>query len=233
MRGSRRASAVVAAVVAVAGLSACSGGEDERRPVDGTVVQPGKPGEKSRTLDEAPTVAPQRANDADVEFARMMIPHHAQALEMTELAPKAGGSRTVRVLADRIDGAQRPEIVQMASWLREQGLKAPTKAQIESGRIPMGRLGGHGDHGSHGGHDVDSMPGMASEKQLAALRKARGKAFDKQFLTLMVLHHQGALEMASKVARQGSDPRINELASGIAADQTAEIDRMRQLLARM
>ncbi|MEH3033863.1 MAG: DUF305 domain-containing protein [Aeromicrobium erythreum] len=221
---------VLAATVVACGLAlgACSG-DDDRRPVDGTIVQPGKPGEKAKVLDEAPEITPERANDADVEFAQMMIPHHAQALEMAALAPRAGGSRAVRVLADRIDGAQRPEIVLMAGWLRDQGLEAPTKAQVESGRIPTGRLGGHGGHGGHGsGH---TMPGMATKAQMARLAKARGAAFDRQFLTLMVMHHQGAIEMAGEVVRKGADQRINELATGIAADQTAEIDRMRKLLA--
>ncbi len=159
-------------------LSGCSG-DDRSRQVDGAVIQPGKPGEKAEVLDEAPEIERARANDADVEFVQMMIPHHAQALQMAQLAPDARGSKAVRTMADRIDGAQRPEIVFMAGWLTDQGLDAPTKEQIEGGNIPI----------------------------------------------------QGAIEMVDTVVREGADLQVNELATSIAADQTAEIDRMRQLLA--
>ena len=216
-----------AVLVAVAVLATGCSGDDPSRKVDGTIIQPGMPGEDSEELDEAPEIERARANDADIEFVQMMIPHHAQALEMAQLAPKAGGSKAVRTMADRIDGAQRPEIVYMAGWLTDQGLDAPTKEQIEGGNIPMGR---HGGHGSHGG-DVHDMAGMASEAQMAALAKAKGAQFDRQFLELMVMHHQGAIEMVGDVVRQGADLQVNELATSIAADQTAEIDRMRQLLA--
>ena len=223
-RSGRTTAAVLAAVaVLVAGCS----GDDPSREVDGTIVQPGMPGEKAEVLDEAPEIERERANDADIEFVQMMIPHHAQALEMAQLAPEAGGCKAVRTMADRIDGAQRPEIVLMAGWLTDQGLDAPTKEQIEGGNIPMGR---HGGHGSHGG-DVHEMAGMASEAQMAALSKAKGAQFDRQFLELMIMHHQGAIEMVGDVVRQGADLKVNELATSIAADQTAEIDRMRQLLA--
>jgi uncharacterized protein (DUF305 family) len=227
MRRLRRG--VLAALAATAVLAAGCTSEDPSRKVDGTVIQPGKPGEKAEVLDEAPEVEPAAANDADVMFVQMMIPHHAQALEMAQLAPKAGGSEAVRTMADRIDGAQRPEIVFMSGWLTDQGLDAPTKKQIESGTIAMRDHGSHGGHGSHG--DVHDMAGMASERQMAALAKARGAAFDRLFLELMINHHQGAIEMVDGVVRDGSDLQVNELATGIAADQTAEIDRMRQLLA--
>ncbi|WP_370189383.1 DUF305 domain-containing protein [Aeromicrobium sp.] len=207
-------------------LSGCSG-DDRSRQVDGAVIQPGKPGEKAEVLDEAPEIERARANDADVEFVQMMIPHHAQALQMAQLAPDARGSWAVRTMADRIDGAQRPEIVFMAGWLTDQGLDAPTKEQIEGGNIPMGR---HGGHGSHGG-DVHDMAGMASEAQLEELESSRGKDFDRLFLELMIMHHQGAIEMVDAVVREGADLQVNELATSIAADQTAVIDRMRQLLA--
>lgn len=218
---------MVAALVAVGLLAAGCSGDDPSRKVDGTIVQPGKPGEEAEVLDEAPEIERARANDADVAFVQMMIPHHAQALEMAQLAPTAGGSKAVRTMAERIDGAQRPEIVFMAGWLTDQGLDAPTKEQIEGGNIPMG---GHGEHGGHGG-DVHDMAGMASEAQMSALSRARGASFDRQFLELMIMHHQGALEMVSDVVASGADLQVNELATGIAADQTAEIDRMRQLLA--
>ncbi len=215
------------------GMSACSGASDDDRPeVDGTVVQPGRPGEKSETLDQAPRIEAPEANDADVAFAQMMIPHHAQALAMSALAERAGASEPVQVLADRIDGAQRPEIVFMAGWLTDRGEDAPTAAEIDGGDMRL-MAQGHGGRGSHGGQAMapGEMPGMATESELDRLADARGASFDRLYLTLMIRHHRGAIEMAGDVLRGGSEQQINELASGIAADQGAEIDRMQDLLA--
>ena len=224
----RRLAAVLATVV-LAMSSACSGpAQDEDRPeVDGAVVQPDRPGERSKTLDEAPRVKVAEANDADFMFAQMMIPHHAQALQISELAARSGAGRSVRVLADRIDGAQRPEIVYMAGWLEDRGADAPTAKEIKDG--DMGAMAmGHGGHGS-GSH---AMPGMATKSQLRDLADARGAEFDELFLTLMIRHHKGAVDMAGEVLRGGSEQQLNELASGVAADQSAEISRMEDLLGR-
>lgn len=225
----RRGAAVLATVLVLAILPACTGAtQDEDRPkVDGAVVQPGRPGEKSKTLDEAPRIEEAEANDADIMFAQMMIPHHAQALQLSELVAGAGASRSVQVLADRIDGAQRPEIVYMAGWLEDRGEDAPTAEEIKDG--DMGAMSmGHGGHGS----GSSTMPGMATAGQLRDLADARGAEFDDLFLTLMIRHHQGAVDMAGVVLRDGSEQQLNELASGIAADQSAEISRLEDLLGR-
>lgn len=227
MTPTRRRTAVAGAVAAVLMLTACGGGTDDRPEVDGTIIQPGKPGEASQELDEAPVIEPAEANAADVRFAQMMIPHHAQALEMGELAPDAGGSEQIRTLADRIVSAQRPEILTLAGWLDELGERAPTREQIESGDLPMPH-----EHGNHGGED-EAMMGMATEQQMDALRRAKGDDFDVLFLQLMVRHHEGALDMISDVLTEGSDQQLGKLAAGMASDQGAEIDRMNQLLARM
>ena len=228
----RRWAAVLATVMALAVLSACTGpAQDEDRPkVDGAVVQPGRPGEKSKTLDEAPRIAEAEANDADIMFTQMMILHHAQALQMSKLAEGAGAGRSVQILADRIDGAQRPEIVYMAGWLADRGEDAPTSEEIKDG--DMGAMSmGHGRHDGHGSGS-HTMPGMATAGQLRDLADARGAEFDNLFLTLMIRHHQGAVDMAGEVLRDGSEQQLNELASGIAADQGAEISRMKDLLGR-
>ena len=229
----RQWATVLAVGFALLIASACSGpAKDDGRPeVDGAIVQPGRPGEKSKTLDNAPKFAAAKANDADILFAQMMIPHHAQALRMSELAEGSGAGRSVRVLADRISGAQRPEIVYLAGWLKDRGEDAPTADEIADG--DMGAMSmGHGGHGSHGpGAGSGEMPGMATPNQLDELATARGDEFDRLFLTLMISHHQGAVDMASVVLRGGSEQQLNELAGGIAADQSAEISRMRELLA--
>lgn len=221
----QHAAALVTGLLLTA-MSACSGSsEDDRPEVDGTVVQPGVPGGKSTTLDEAPRIDAPKANDADIMFAQMMIPHHAQALQMSELAKDAGAGADVLVMADRIDGAQRPEIVFMAGWLADRGEDAPTAKEVEGGDLRMLSK-------AHGGHAMTpgQMPGMASPAELGELEDARGAEFDELYLTLMIRHHQGAIDMAGEVLRDGSEQQLNELASGIAADQSAEISRMQDLL---
>ncbi|MBC7632439.1 DUF305 domain-containing protein, partial [Aeromicrobium sp.] len=99
-----------------------------------------------------------------------------------------------------------------------------TLAEIDRG--DMGAMSmGHGPV-SH------EMPGMATQGQLDDLQRARGASFDRLYLRLMIRHHHGAVAMAGDVLRDGSEQQLNELASGIAADQSAEISRMRDLSPR-
>jgi uncharacterized protein (DUF305 family) len=174
------------------------------------VIAPGKPGEANRTL-SAEDAAGQREDDdtpnsADLGYARMMIAHHRQALEMTGLAPDRAESSKVKRLAERIAAAQGPEITTMESWLKAHG----------------------GDRKSIG-HEHEAMPGMATGAQLKNLRAAHGKAFDELFLTLMITHHQGAITMATDVKAQGNNVQIEEMADDVVAQQTAEITRMRDM----
>jgi len=217
----RRASRVS---VAAAGLTAlavltlvgCDSGADDAGPAAGSgpsVIAPGGPGEANRTL-SADEAQRQRAEDdspnsADVSYARMMIAHHTQALEMTELVPDRAESSKIVRLAERITAAQRPEIKAMQAWLKNHG-----KAERD------------GDHG----HDHATMPGMATQSQLKQLRAADGKAFDQLFLTLMITHHQGAITMATDVKGQGNNIQVEEMADDVVAQQTSEINRMRDLL---
>ncbi|MFJ4468513.1 DUF305 domain-containing protein [Streptomyces sp. NPDC089424] len=206
-------SVVPLTALAVLALTACDSDADtEPKGAGGaSVIVPGKPGEANRTL-SAEDAAQQRADDdspnsADADYARMMIEHHTQALEMTGLAADRARSSQVRKVAERIDAGQRPEIDVMRSWLKE-----------------------HGKSERGGGHDHAAMPGMATEAQLAELRAARGEAFDRLFLTLMITHHEGAVTMAAEVKAQGNNVRIEELADDVIAQQTSEITRMRTML---
>ncbi|WP_051831517.1 DUF305 domain-containing protein [Streptomyces violens] len=222
--GRRPAAGVVAAVtvaVAVLGLSGCEagGGRDDAAVGDAgqQVIAPGKPGEPARTLsaDEArKEVADDSPNSADFSYVRMMIEHHRQALVMTELADKHAESVTVRRIADRIDAAQRPEIDAMKGWLTTHG---GTREQHKE----------HG-HEKHGHEDHAAMPGMATDAQLGRLRAAHGERFDALFLKLMITHHQGAVTMATDVLSDGNNVRVEEMATDVIAQQTAEIDRMRK-----
>ncbi|MET9833074.1 DUF305 domain-containing protein [Streptomyces sp. NPDC006385] len=214
----RRTRFVTASVAALAVLvlGGCDSDPDPESAAEGgpSVIVPGKPGEANRKL-SAEEAARQRAEDdspnsADVAYARMMIEHHTQALEMTELAPDRAKSTQVSKLAERIAATQGPEISAMKGWLKTHG-----KA-------------GKAEHGD--GHEHASMPGMATEAQLRKLRAARGEAFDRLFLTLMITHHDGAITMATDVKGQGNNIQIEEMADEVVAQQTSEITRMRDML---
>ena len=149
----------------------------------------------------------QAGRAGDVMFAQMMVPHHEQAVEMADLALKNDTTSTeVRALAQQIKGAQGPEIETMNGWLRSWG--APASAEM-----------------SHGGSD-----GMMSAADMASLAKASGAEFDRMWLTMMVQHHQGAVEMAQGVLGTSADTGVKTLASSIIAGQEKEIATMQGLL---
>ena len=151
------------------------------------------------------------ANDADVAFAQGMIPHHEQAVEMAELAldPKAAASAPVKDLATRIQQAQDPEIKQLQGWLKAWG-----KPEMDM----SGGMAGH------------QMDGMMSAEDMEKLEQATGPAFDQQWLTMMIAHHDGAIEMANTEKAAGMNPDAKQLAEQIIAAQQAEIDEMNALL---
>ncbi|HEY1174577.1 MAG TPA: DUF305 domain-containing protein [Phytomonospora sp.] len=152
-------------------------------------------------------------NDADVMFAQMMIPHHRQAVEMATLAETRAEDPEIKELAAAIKGAQDPEIATLTGWLTEWG--QPTEA-------PAGHDGGHG-----------SMPGMMSEEDMKNLEAASGATFDKAFAELMIAHHEGAITMAEEEKAKGQNPDAVALAGTIATAQTAEIEQLRGILARL
>ncbi|MFI8187734.1 DUF305 domain-containing protein [Streptomyces sp. NPDC085946] len=156
-------------------------------------------------------------NAQDVAFAQGMIPHHRQALEMARLAAGRASSAEVEELAARIEKAQDPEIRTMTGWLEAWGEDVPEAA---SGT-------GHGGHEAHAG-----MAGMMSEEDMAGLAKASGEAFDTMFLTLMVEHHEGAVEMAAEQRAEGRYGPAKELADDVVTAQTAEIREMKELLGK-
>lgn len=152
---------------------------------------------------------------ADVQFMQGMILHHAQALVMAGWAPTRAQRSAIKVLAERIDVSQRDEIAFMERWLRERRQTVPET------------------HAAHGMSD-HIMPGMLTAEQLAQLEKARGAEFDRLFLTFMIQHHEGALSMVTDLFATpgaGQDVYVFRFASDVEADQTAEIERMRSMLA--
>jgi uncharacterized protein (DUF305 family) len=152
--------------------------------------------------------------DGDIVFAQDMIPHHEQALEMSALAITAEASPEVTALAREIQQAQDPEIILMRKWLRDWGAE----------ELP--HSGGPGEESDGHAHE---MPGMATGEQLLALTEASGREFDAMWLELMVAHHEGAIEMAERVAGTTEDLEVRALAEAIIVAQGAEIERMREL----
>ncbi|NVN51443.1 DUF305 domain-containing protein [Mycolicibacterium hippocampi] len=173
-------------------------------------------------------------NDADVMFTRGMIPHHQQAIEMSNmLLGKQGIDPEVSSLAEEIKNAQGPEIEQMQGWLREWGMSsAPGGSGMPGHDMPGHQMPGGGDMG-----DMGDMPGMSggghgmmSEADMAALQNAQGEEAARLFLTQMIEHHQGAIMMAQQEIDNGQFPAAVEMAGNIVSSQQAEIDTMQDML---
>ena len=155
-------------------------------------------------------------NKADVTFAQEMIPHHRQATEMADMAASRTDNPDVLELAEQISTAQEPEIETMTGWLESWGEDVPEE---------MGSMPGM-DHSGSGG-----MSGMMSDTQMSELEGAQDAAFDELFLTMMIEHHEGAIEMAKAEQEDGKSPDAVKLAKEIEVTQTQEISTMRELLA--
>lgn len=184
------------------------------------VVQPGAPGQPTKTLPPStrPTLPP--TSPADVQFMQHMIVHHAQAVEMTALIESHTTSKQIRSLGARISSSQSDEITFMKRWLMARGepLAAP-----HSHKMP--------------GIDTSShsllMPGMLTAEQMDALKKAKGEEFDRLFLAGMIQHHQGALTMVKELfdtAGAGQDAELFNFATEVDTGQRAEIKIMQNML---
>jgi len=198
-----------------AALAALASGALAQAPI----VNPGAPGAASRPLrpDEAIALARTAYTSADVHFLQAMIPHHAQALEMALLVKDRTNRKELLDAAGRIEASQKDEIEFMQNWLAERNEPAMDPAM---------------DHAAHAGH-TGGMKGMATPEQVAALAAANGTDFDRLFLTLMIKHHEGAVEMVTDLTAQpGSayEPALFEFTRDVTNDQNAEIERMNVLL---
>lgn len=181
---------IAGAATAAAGIvvTACGGGHDMS-------------GMGGPTSSVAPTAD---HNSADIAFAKGMVPHHAQAIEMADLAPSRAATPSVKELAAQIKAAQDPEIVQMKAWLTSWGESSPASSE------GMGH-------------------GMMSAADLKALESAVGPAFDKLFLAQMIEHHEGAIVMAKAEQQDGKYQPAKDLAAAIVTAQEKEIAEMRAL----
>lgn len=203
-------SSLVSGLLCLALLYSLSSAAYARSPI----VQPGAPGDASRLLspEQAIEIADTRYTLNDVYFMQDMIPHHQQALEMSKLAPTRTNSPALLEISGRIEASQGDEIAFMTQWLMQRGeaLTRPSNT-----------------------HDHRGMRGMATPEQMRALSSATGAAFDREFLALMITHHEGALDMVESLTEQpGSayDPTLFEFTNDITNDQSKEIERMHELL---
>jgi len=177
-------------------------------------VQPGAPGQASRviTQEQAAGARAVRYTDADVRFMQGMIGHHAQALEMAALLPSRTDREDMKLLARRIEVSQSDEINMMQDWLKARGHDLP---------------------GEHARHTL--MPGMLTPEEMGRLAAAKGPAFDRLFLELMIKHHDGALTMVKDLfasAGAGQESEIFAFVSDVDADQRMEIERMSAMLSQ-
>jgi uncharacterized protein (DUF305 family) len=159
---------------------------------------------------------------ADIHFVSGMIGHHAQAVAMSQWAESHGASATIRTLAGRIINAQRDEITLMQNWLRDRHQSVPD-ADPRGMKMDMGGM-------TH----YMTMPGMLSDAQMKELDAARGTDFDRLFLTFMIQHHRGAVQMVKELLDTpgaANDESVWKLANDVNVDQTTEITRMQQMLA--
>ncbi|WP_127474201.1 DUF305 domain-containing protein [Microbacterium sulfonylureivorans] len=202
MKLNRLAALAAAPAVLTLALAGCAAGAGDT----------GMPGMSHGPGMSSPSASTQTdVSMADSMFAMMMIPHHQQAIEMSDMIlAKSGVDERVRELATQIKAAQGPEIELMEGWLREWGMPS------SGGADDMG----HGD-------------GMMSADDMAALESAEGSAAARLFLEQMIEHHEGAIEMAEEELRRGSDPDVLALAERIIEAQAAEIDTMRELLTQI
>ncbi|MET9277777.1 DUF305 domain-containing protein [Streptomyces anthocyanicus] len=211
----RRTAVVAAAGAAALVLAACGGS-------GGDGGSAGHGGHAATAPSSAPSSASASAsasqgqhNAADVAFAKGMIPHHRQAVEMADLAPGRARSAEVKKLAADIKKAQDPEIRTLSGWLTSWGKDVPAEGAMD-----------------HSTHDMGGMGGMMTAEEMTGLENASGKAFDTAFTELMIKHHEGAVEMARTEQADGAHGPAKKMAGEIIDSQSAEIEQMNALLGK-
>jgi len=210
----RRAAAAGLAVAVFVGAAACSSDDSASSSDGGHSSMDSK---DSTTSTSIVIPAGLDVNTVDVSFTQGMIPHHSQAVEMSQLAAANGASPAVQAIATQIEAAQQPEIDQMTGWLADwdQPAPDPNESMDEMHEMAGGMM----------------MSGMVSSADMGRLRAARGPEFDRLYLEFMILHHEGAIEMAKQQLAGGQNPDAKALAQTIIDSQQAEITELNALLA--
>ena len=194
---------VGAALALVTLVAACGGGMGSAHDSSSGTVSHGS--------------SPISAATVDIAFAQQMIPHHAQAVEMSQLAATRARSPEVKALAAQITAAQDPEVRVMSTWLTAWGA------------TPM--PGMDASDSAHDMHGMDMGDGMMTQQDMDALAAANGTAFDTMWLEMMVAHHEGAVAMARKILESSANPEVTAFAQKVIDGQTVEIAEMERLLA--
>ncbi|MER7394162.1 DUF305 domain-containing protein [Streptomyces sp. NPDC000151] len=230
MRRPRARRVALVGVVATAGLVLAACGNNDTS----TPEHHGAKASASATRSAGDNPAPGAFNNADVKFAQLMIPHHQQAVAMSELADGRAKDPQVKDLATEIEKAQGPEIEKMRSWLKAWG-----KPESSSSMPGMDHGSGSDsssmpgmDHGS-GSSDGSGMSGMMSAKDMDELKAATGTDFDTMFVKMMIDHHNGAIDMAEDEQKNGKNATAKKLADDVVKNQKAEVERMNKILDRL
>lgn len=202
----RRTVAASVLALGMAGIAACSpGGSAPQTPSAAPSPPPA-----SAPTDPASTVSPEHQR-TDVQFVKMMIPHHQQALRMAEIVlAKPDLDPQVRQMTEKIQREQGPEIATMQSWL--DAWNAGPAMSLEQ---------------------AQGMQGLLSREDLTKLAQTDGVAASKLFLQQMITHHQGAVSMAQPEVREGTNPQATKLARSIVESQQAQIQLMQAMLDRL
>lgn len=226
-RGRRQLSLRQGASWLAIGVSLAAGGAAPAQSRDQVskpaIVQPGAPGQPSKSLPPSTRgVLPPRSQ-ADVDFMQGMIMHHAQAVEMTALIPSHSQNKDLQMLGAKISSSQQAEIKFMKEWLAARG---ESISMAMPGMPDM----------DNSGRPIKLMPGMLTPEQMEALRKARGTEFDRLFLQGMVQHHNGALTMVDDLfntAGSGQTGDVFDFATDVDNGQRAEIRIMESMLEKI
>ncbi len=199
----KRSTLTIAIAIAAVTLVGCgSDSADDTAAVDTTVQV-----SSEAPADTASASAP--FNDVDVRFAQGGLGHHAQAVELAEIAldPKAGAGPDVLELAKAIT-APSPEFDAIAALLTTWG------QPLEMSKEEMAK-----------------MEGMATPETVDELANQTGTAFDTMFLTILVAHHEGAVKMAETELAEGSSPELKEIAQKLLEMRQSELVLIKGLLA--
>ena len=221
-------------------------GAPQTEPAKPVLVQPGAPGEPSKTLPRSTKGRLPPLSQADVEFMQGMIMHHAQAIEMTALIVSHSDNQELRSLGARISRSQSDEIKFMKRWLVARG-EPTTMTGSSMATSPETTSSGAGRSrgaGAAPGTDMSDMshgpmrlmPGMLSPEQMEALGKAKDARFDRLFLAGMIQHHNGALIMVKALfdtAGAGQDAELFNFATDVDTGQRAEIRIMQGMLGKL
>ncbi|MEJ6761065.1 MAG: DUF305 domain-containing protein [Candidatus Planktophila sp.] len=146
---------------------------------------------------------------SDIMFFQMMIPHHQQAVEISDLALARSKDPELLALARQIRDGQASEIITMKAWL-----------DAANAGLDMGH------------HMDDSMGGMLGDAELADLKAASGKNFDLLWLSGMTEHHDGALHMTTMI-RDSGKAQIKTFGEAIVIAQSKQITQMAAMMKRM